>query len=416
MTRNIRTLTVALAATAALAPVGIAAASHHHHAARLWASPSGTGTACTFAAPCTLTEALATAPAHATVRATAGTYAGGFVVNDAVNLVGSRGAVINAATSPNDVGILVTAAGSGSSVRGFTVTGASGAAEPTSVTPPPAEGAGIRVVGASHVTIAGNTLTGNINTHGPASRINNPSWGIWLMSASRSTVAGNRVSGNDGGIYLTDELGPNSRNTVHDNVITANAYACGITLASHHAGTVVAGVPNPATGGVFGNLVTENVANNNGTLAQGAGILMGVGAPGGAVYNNRIVGNTANGNGLGGITIHQHFAVNVPFPGATPGDANGNIIVGNRLSHDNVGGDYNFAITNTATTGIIVASVPGSQTTPTPITGTVIKDNRIRNVTIGIWLLNAPTSSNTVRHNRFGSTVPTGTRVLSQTG
>lgn len=412
MTRNIRTLTVALAATAALAPVGVAVASHHHHhPAALWAAPTGSGTACTYAAPCSLTEALATAPAHATVRAMGGTYAGGFVVSGPVDLVGSRGAVIDAATSPSDVGILIPAAGSGSSVRGFRITGATGAAEPTPVTPPPAEGAGIRVIGASHVTIADNTVTGNVNPNGAASRANNPSWGIWLMSASHSTVADNRVWGNDGGVYLTDELGPNSGNTVRENVITANTYACGITLASHHAGTVVAGVPNPATGGVFGNLVIGNVADGNGTLAQGAGVLIGVGAPGGAVYNNRIVGNTANGNGLAGVTIHQHFAVNSPFPGATPGDANGNVIVGNRVSHDNVGGDDDFAVRNDALTGITVASVAGA-----PITGTVIKDNRIRNVTVGIWLLNAPTSANTVRHNRFGHSVPAATRVVSQTG
>jgi len=181
VTRTFRRVAVALAATTALAPVGVAAAwnhhdgHHHHQSTAVWASPNGTGTTCTHSAPCTLATALTQAPAGGTVRALPGTYNGGFVVTSPVHLLGSRGAVIDAATAPNYTGILITAPASGSTVRGFRITGASGAPEPTPVSPPPPpEGAAIHVVGASDVTIAGNTITGNTNLNGPASQTNNP--------------------------------------------------------------------------------------------------------------------------------------------------------------------------------------------------------------------------------------------------
>jgi nitrous oxidase accessory protein NosD len=131
-------------------------------------------------------------------------------------------------------------------------------------------------------------------------------------------------------------------------------------------------------------------------MGQGAGILLGGGAPFAGVYNNVIRENIAIGNGLSGITIHQHF----------PGDLNGNVVEGNFLSKDNLDGDYDFATPDTQTTGILVASgaVPGGPT-PGPITGTVIRKNVIRDVQVGIFTLNA--ASTVVQQNVFGANVTT---------
>ena len=409
MKRHTRNMALAAAALAVAVPAGAAFAAHSHHAhgPTLWASPTGSGTACTQVAPCTLTEALATAPTHSTVHATAGTYAGGFTVATiGLRLVGDEGATVNAATAANGIGILVTA--SHTAVTGFRVTGAPSAKDLV-LHALAQEGAGIEVQGASYVTISHDTLTGNANVNGHFSAGNNPSWGIWLMGTSHSAVSFNRVYNNDGGIYLTDETGPTTANVISGNKAYNNAYGCGITLASHHAGVFNGTTADPTLGGVFNNTVRDNVANKNGTIAQGSGILMGVGAPGGAVYNNLILDNSAQGNGLAGITIHQHFNTNVPFPAATVGDANGNQLIGNHIGKNNVGGDDDFApITNDLTTGITVASITGAN-----ITGTVIRNNQISNNKIGIWLLNAPTQSNTIRHNHFHHVT---TKTLSQTG
>jgi len=64
-------------------------------------------------------------------------------------------------------------------------------------------------------------------------------------------------------------------------------------------------------------------------------------------------------------------------------DVNGNRFVGNRLSHNNLGGDPDAGVTKT--TDILVFSAGD------PITGTVARGNRLSNAFFGIWTLNAHT-------------------------
>jgi hypothetical protein len=151
--------------------------------------------------------------------------------------------------------------------------------------------------------------------------------------------------------------------------------------------------------GVFDNTVVGNVSNNNGVAGEGAGILLGGGAPYAGVYNNLIVGNVASGNGLAGITIHQHFA----------GDLNGNVIEHNILSNDNLDGDNNFATIDSQTTGILVGSgpTPAPLPPPGPISGTVISGNVFLHVQVGIWTLNATPATTTIIGNIFGFGVTT---------
>jgi hypothetical protein len=58
---------------------------------------------------------------------------------------------------------------------------------------------------------------------------------------------------------------------------------------------------------VFDNLVVNNLANDDGVAGQGAGIPMGRGALLAGVYDNVIRDNVAQGNGLSGVTVHQHL-------------------------------------------------------------------------------------------------------------
>jgi hypothetical protein len=142
-------------------------------------------------------------------------------------------------------------------------------------------------------------------------------------------------------------------------------------------------------------------------LGQGAGILMGGGAPNAGVYGNRIVGNYASGNGLAGITIHQHLV----------GDLNGNLLEHNVLGENNLDGDFDFKeAQDNETTGILVASGeppegPGGPLPPflrpVPIKETVIRGNVIVQNKIGIWTLNVPPAMNTISGNFFGPEVTT---------
>jgi parallel beta-helix repeat protein len=399
--RNLRNLAVALAATTALAPVGIAVASHHHdrghwHGSALWAAPTGTGTACTWAAPCSLATALSTASSGQTVRAMAGTYTGGVMVGpnkigvpiaSPVNLVGEPGAIIDATGDQFGIGIIGSA--SGTSVRGFTIENALDTGiivVPGSISAAPALTPPV-----TNITIEDNRLHDNgLNPTAPG-------WAIHMMSTTNSKVAGNRAYNNGGGIYLTDEFGPNHGNRIVDNRVTHNLLQCGIILAGHVAAWNPVTMLPTAAGGVYDNLVAHNVAIGNGTTSQGGGILLGGGAPYAAVYSNVIRDNTSIGNGLAGVVIHQHG----------PGDLNNNVIVGNRVSNDNVGGDPDYPPINlNFPIGILVASgPPGSGAGP--ITGTVIQRNKISHVTVGIWTLNVPSGSNTISHNRFAASVVT---------
>jgi hypothetical protein len=123
---------------------------------------------------------------------------------------------------------------------------------------------------------------------------------------------------------------------------------------------------------VYGNTVTDNVADGNGTQGQGGGILLAGPGPGTAVYNNVVSDNTADDNGLAGVTLHSHA------PGE---DLNGNKIVDNRLRNDGLTPDSSF--NETGTVGILVGSA-------SPLTGTVIAGNRISDTHFGIWTVNVP--------------------------
>jgi parallel beta-helix repeat protein len=381
----------------------------------LWASPSGGQGACTRWQPCSLSGAVSRAAPGDTVIALPGVYRGGIVLAKTVNLRGEH-AVIDAASAANGNGVQITGpGGSGSSVEGFTIKDAEfegilvGTAPVATTTMDGTPATGGQPV--SNVKITGNVLLHNGTGFGSNagqcfSTPNAPGdcgETIHLVAVTDSVVEGNQVIDNIGGILLTDEFGPTSGNVIRDNRAIDNTHDCGITLAGH--GTAV----NPATGqptgtaGVFDNRVIDNVAISNGVAGQGAGILMGGGAPFAGVYDNVIRGNTAIGNGLAGITLHQHFA----------GDLNGNVIERNFVSNDNLDGDFDFgAAQATQTTGILVAGglPPGPgpfPPAPAPITGTVIRGNRFVHVAVGIWTLGVDPATTVIAHNRFGPGVTT---------
>ena len=117
---------------------------------------------------------------------------------------------------------------------------------------------------------------------------------------------------------------------------------------------------------------------------------MAGGGPNTQVYGNTITHNEASGNGLAGVVIHLHV------PGS---DLKNNVITFNRLSNNNLDGDFDFSPTvDPQTTDIFVAST-------VPLTGTVIEHNQLSDASYGIWTLNASTS--TIDHNEFGNGITT---------
>ena len=380
MTHRIRGAALA-AAGCALAAAGAASASR--------------SAACTQASPCSLAAAVAQ-PAGSTAYVKAGKYSGGFVIAKRLHLVAAGRVVLDASTSSNGVGLeVVGPGGSGSVIDGFIVEKAQQEGilvgnNPSDARTRPAPITGVvlknNVVEENDRGRTNPNATGECKAAPPQPA--DCGGGIHLIWASNSTVARNVVAYNSDGILLTDEFGPTSHNTISKNRVLNNLWECGIVLAGHNPkGTDAAGKLTPALGGVFSNTIVGNLVRNNGVSLSGAGVLIGGGAPGSAVYDNVIRANTIDISGHSPVTIHQHVA----------GYLNGNVIEDNVIGKGNTIGDDDFAAAqDLKTTGILVASgaPPGAKLPPfllpSPITGTVIRGNKISGVDVGVWTLNAP--------------------------
>jgi parallel beta-helix repeat protein len=305
-----------------------------------------------------------------------GTYREDVRITRRISLIGTGKPVINAAGRPN--GILIAGAGSrGAEIEGFVVQNALNE--------------GILALKTSRVVIERNVVrlndqgvkavkpTGECAAFGQVP--GDCGEGIHLMTVSNATVTGNRVTDNLGGILLTDEFGPTAHNVISGNTVLRNVADCGITIAGHNPHAVSAlGVLDPKSAGIYDNRILSNTSNGNGVKGEGAGILLAGAGPGTAVYSNLVKGNVANGNGLGGLTLHSH----------APGDyLDGNSIIDNSFSHDAIAGngpgkpgDSDTGLTRTA--GIVVFSAV------TRLKRTLVAGNRLSNEYYGIWTQNAP--------------------------
>ncbi len=213
---------------------------------------------------------------------------------------------------------------------------------------------------------------------------------VWLLSVANSTLKGTTIeNGLTGGLLVSDEMGPVHGNTIKGNRVVNNALGCGITLAAHNQSAFPA--PDPTVGGVYNNLVEDNISSNNG--ATGIGLFN-------AAYDNTLKGNTLEGNGEPGVVLNPTFPL---------GDVNGNTITGNTIGvnslHDGPGGaPGNHNAHSTQTIGLIVVGAG------VPVTGTVISNNTITGNYFGIYLAalasGASVSGNTI------SVVPGGVELF----
>ncbi len=373
-----------------------------------YVSPTGAagaaGTSCATASFGTINGAVTAAAAGDTVVVCAGTYKEDVAVTKALTLSGQGAATTTIDATGLDNGIKISA--SNVRVSDFTVENATGegilAQQPNPVKGPMIQGmqlyTGVPITGVEieHDVVQNNDqggLPANAATtkyaecQGSGNVPGDCGEGIHLWSVANSQVLFNTVTGNAGGILLTDEFGPTHGNLIAANIVTGNAYDCGITLPSHN----LALNPQthklmPAFGGVYDNVVRNNIVLDNGLLGQGAGVLIAAPAPGTASYNNVIEDNAIRGNGLSGVTIHGHAA------GAYVG---GNQILNNLIGPNNLDGDPDVSPTaDNATTGILVWSAG------TPITMT-ISGNILFGDWYGIWMNSTVSAPGASHHNTF---------------
>jgi hypothetical protein len=328
----------------------------------VYVSPSGSAGAgdysCASAAYQSVQAAVSAVPARGTVIVCAGTYDESVTVTKSLRLEGRRGATIDAAGKSYGVGV----AASYVTVSGLTV-------ENASVGATLADGivtAGLvngTMVPANHVTISGDVTKGNVGS------------GIDLNSTSDSAAFGDQSTGNAVGINVSDDFNqPAARNRISGNVANLNPGGCGIALADH-------------TGkGIFDNVVTGNVSNDNGlgtpsaaSASAGSGVILAAAALGG-VYDNLVAGNTFDGNGHAGFDVHAHA------PGL---NFSGNVVTGNRI------GDNNLRTSegDPDTTGVYLGDASPLTIT---VTGNVISGDHF-----GIFTAGGPVTVRGTGHNAF---------------
>jgi hypothetical protein len=325
---------------------------------------------CSAALPCaTIGHALAVAgAAGATIHVWPGTYPEEVTVTSPSTLIGHR-AVINA--QGLDKGIVISGPTSaGAAVVGFTVENANTE--------------GILAVSTSGVTVARNRVLNNDQKHDTDYSMacqtvdevpGDCGEALHLMGVASSKVLGNDIENNIGGILVTDETGPSHGNLIKGNLARNNVEDCGITLPSHNP----AAAADPSQGGVYENVVIDNISVGNG----GAGVGMFAPFPGAASYNNYVVGNTLLNNGEAGAAIHGHT------PGA---NVSGNVIIGNRISGNGIDPDTGSG----HPTGIALLAVD-----PTPV---VVLGNHISNEFWGIFS-NGPLQIVSTDANSFAPSV-----------
>ncbi len=368
-----------VAGAALLAASGFGAGASQTHAASVCVNPAGSG-----GCKATIQAAVDAASPGDTIDVAAGTYKEMVSINKAVSLTGAGAASTIIDATGLDHAIAVIGVKSPASISGFTLENANLA--------------GLLLRDSHALTVADNTVQNNDNNRGPSAPPGQgtcpgaPSAdgddcgeGIHFQGVTDSIISGNTVQGNHGGMLVTDESGPTHDNQIIGNTIQNNTDDCGITLASHPSLTPPTQPGPPSSGGgVWGNLIEDNMVMGNG--AAGVGIFGTV--PGSTSHSNVVMGNTIMNNGLPGVTLHIHSS------GVT---LDNNLIVGNTISGN--GADPGV---NTAKTGVEAFADPtGGAAT---INGTLVAENTISGQDAAVWVGSNATDISVHGNNFAGST------------
>jgi hypothetical protein len=182
-------------------------------------------------------------------------------------------------------------------------------------------------------------------------------------------------------------------------MIVDNPLECGIVLGSHpRNGEGGQHPPNFSFSAHFGinhNTVAENISSRNGVQIGGAGVgLFSDGNGMGTVSGNVIVGNELTDNGLGGVDLHTHVG---PSFGLPADNMNGNVIAGNYISG-------NLADTfDTATPGRVGININSGQG-GSPVYDTVISANLVTNEDVDV-AINTPNEVHVHLNNLLGGKI-----------
>ena len=275
---------------------------------------------------------------------------------------------------------------------------------------------GVLVVSASDITIQNNSIINNDATPnlgftgdltGCPGQPGNGTYetdetgdcggALHLVGTANSIVSGNLITGNADGVLISDETAESHDNLLIHNTVKDNPLECGIVLASHPPSGKTS-PPFAPHHGVNHNTVAENISTGNGVQVGGSGAgMFSDGAGRGRVSDNVIIGNTLTNNGLGGVALHTHVG---PAFGLPADDMSGNKIIGNTISG-------NLAdLDDTATPGRVGINI-NSGGGGSPVRGTVISQNIISDEDIDI-AVNTPAEVDIHLNSLLGGAIGVG--------
>ncbi|WP_321423191.1 right-handed parallel beta-helix repeat-containing protein [uncultured Methanobacterium sp.] len=256
-----------------------------------------------------------------TITFLSGTYNNiALTITKAVNMVGN-GAILNGAGNDSVLTVLGDSA-SGTSITGFTIANGTGHY-------------GVCLNSANNVTVANNTITGNMvgvdlfnsaNNTITNNKVTGNSWsGICLDTSNGNVLVNNNVSSNQEGVFMANS----AQNTISSNVVSGNAYS-GISDISGTHNTIQ------------GNTLQSNVWN--GMLIQRS-------------TDDVVSGNTLQNNTWSSITIDGSTASDIT--GNSVSGSQEGIFVANGATGNLIGQN---TINNIAYTGISVLSGSNNNT------------------------------------------------------
>ena len=225
--------------------------------------------------------------------------------------------------------------------------------------------------------IAGNMVLNN-GLNPPSPNIIDQDKAITLVGTSYCTVAGNTLSNNvEGGISVSDDgafnpgtggegiPNPALGNIVSGNTLIANGAECAIIVPAYNEGE-----------GVVNNIVSNNVVVDN-----IAGIIVAADFLNTVAVNNSVVFNTILNNGEGGVVIHSNDFGDV---------VTNNIVIGNTISGN-------------GETPLFPGVIVGGEGT-VPVQNTTISSNIFHDEDYGVYVVNGIDTTVTA-DNMFDSSV-----------
>ncbi len=344
------------------------------------------------------------------------TYNENVIINKNLTLKASGNVTVNADNSSNPV-FEITSRGSGTTIQGFTITGASGSY-------------GIYLNDADSCNITGNNITGSqygiygnsLNSAISRNEVYGNWYGIYLSESSNNAISGNTVRENGYGITLESS----SNNGISGNNIYSNTHY-GILLENSNINTVSGNTITNNEDGIYlinssQNQITGNqISGSTGDpkYNHGNGIIFSGSSSNTISGNNEITGNPTGiylGSSSDGNTISGNYIYsNTNYGIHSVGSSGNHIISNNRIIENPKGVSLDYSSNSNTVSGNIITNNGDSGVYIKSSSSNTISGNTITGNLHGIYLLDS-SGNHIIGSNQITGNTANGIYFLGSSG